>query len=686
MTVRSLRGFLRRKSESFSICSIINHCSACGDVQTFTRGLTLALGSDVSAKFGLRLFDSFNESRVVDCTFIVVMYKALAYATLAYRNPTSIFLKLLDEYTTLNGDIRCDHKVGNILKIISIAAVTKDEQHRTSGLLKDQITNTHGAQISRLTILELEKALDSSPSVMDQFRLQLVNQLPSAKKLELLCVLEDESLGAFVKISKAIGVKRMHAFRMRRLLRCVDAWRMDVELSHRFQTRRKKTALSAWKNEAHRLKTIKMLEEISLISFYNALIRRNFIKWQRLVALRNRIQSICRNGNIDKDARAASAHLRIFAKKLNRRLAYSTWISFTLLERRCEYAYHWHERTAVKLSFKTLHRHCILEIQQRKDIREASKIQQKKLEQLQQQSLEHERDCDRKRPKWRYAKLRPRQLNENEIVILTTQRELRRKRVENTKREMEKAFHSKWLAKQSEFEASGRRRIEAWTATSDYKLLFEDQEKKYKRILSDAIDEHTENALTSNEVISYSILDGLMADALVDPEIVFKSLPDPIDIVALEMALNGVNCNTAHLERLFKGIAGQSKTVTKGRFRELQRLSNQYVGPEGSLWKIYVCSTSRRIQLHNVSSGQTIAAIKKKHLRQVIRENLLSGEMLKVRRTIYEMKQQAHRSMSEQQAAKTIQFMFRLWKGRRLRKRKSWIVDRLRLKTQEKEA
>jgi hypothetical protein len=60
--------------------------------------------------------------------------------------------------------------------------------------------------------------------------------------------------------------------------------------------------------------------------------------------------------------------------------------------------------------------------------------------------------------------------------------------------------------------------------------------------------------------------------------------------------------------------------------------------------------------------------------------------MFKVRRTFLKKQQQAHRSMWEKHAAKTIQFMFRLWKGRRLIKRQMWVVDRLRLKTEKKEA
>ena len=607
------------------------------------------------------------------------------YAALVYRNPRSIFLKLLDEYTANARDVNHIY----VLKIVSIAAVTGDELRRTSGLLKDHLIKTRGEQISRLTIVELEKALDSCPSVIDHFKFQLVNQMPSAEKLELLCALENESLVTFIEASKAIGVKRMHAFKMRRLLRCFDAWRMEVEFVHKQTKRRKITTLSAWKKEAQRLQTARMLEEVALISFYKALLRRNFTKWRRLVEVKNRIQRVCLSENIDKEARQASGHLRIFAMKLNRRLAYSAWISFTIMERRYEDATHLRERKTGRLAFHALHVHSRVEIQKRKIIREASIIKQRKSQQRQQQSLELDRNRNRKSPKWAsnsrisQAKSQTRQLSQNDIMILAAQREMRRKRVDHTKREMEKALHSKWLAKQSEFEASGMRRIEAWTTTSDYKNLFEDQEKKYKRILSDAIDRDAESALTSDEVISYSILDGLVTDALVDPEFLFKSLPDPFDIVAFKRALKGLNLNTK-VEKVFIGIAGQSKSMTKGRLRELQRLSHQHVGAQGSMWKIYVISG--RIQLHNISSGQTIAEIKKKHIRQVIRENLRSCEMLKLRRTFSEMKQQAYRSMCDQHAAKKIQFMFRQWKGRLLVTSKLWIVNRLRLKTKEKEA
>ena len=204
-----------------------------------------------------------------------------------------------------------------------------------------------------------------------------------------------------------------------------------------------------------------------------------------------------------------------------------------------------------------------------------------------------------------------------------------------------------------------------------------------KKILSDTIDTDTERYLTSDDVISYSILDGLMINSNVDPELFFKSLPDPFDIVAFEKALDSVNGITFDVKRMFERIAGKSKLMSIGRMRELQCLSFQYIGEQGSLWKIYVCSG--RMQLHNIPSGQTITNIRNKHIRQVIKENLLSCEMFKARRTLCEMKQQAFQSMWEQYSAKTIQYMFRHWKERQQVKRKLWIVDRLRLKNKRKE-
>lgn len=298
---------LQRNSVSLSVCSISNHCSNCGDILSFTRGLTLALGSAIASRFSRRLFDAFfcKESGYVDCAFIVAMYKSLVYAKLAYRNPRVIFFNILEEYT-LNGDSTSDEDktVEDVLKIISIAAITTDEYKITSGLLGDELTKS--CENSIISLLELEKVLDKMPSVLYNFRLQLVNQMPSDAKLELLDALEDESLCVFIDASRRVGVKRMRAFRMRKMWNCFVGWRKEVQYSNCVRQRIKRTALSAWKKEAYRLVTARMLEEISVISCYKALIRRHFIKWRRLVLIKNRIQRICISEDIDKEVRAAS--------------------------------------------------------------------------------------------------------------------------------------------------------------------------------------------------------------------------------------------------------------------------------------------------------------------------------------------------------------------------------------------
>jgi hypothetical protein len=233
------------------------------------------------------------------------MYKSLVYAKLAYRNPRVIFFNILEEYT-LNGDSTSDEDktVEDVLKIISIAAITTDEYKITSGLLGDELTKS--CENSIISLLELEKVLDKMPSVLYNFRLQLVNQMPSDAKLELLDALEDESLCVFIDASRRVGVKRMRAFRMRKMWNCFVGWRKEVQYSNCVRQRIKRTALSAWKKEAYRLVTARMLEEISVISCYKALIRRHFIKWRRLVLIKNRIQRICISEDIDKEVRAAS--------------------------------------------------------------------------------------------------------------------------------------------------------------------------------------------------------------------------------------------------------------------------------------------------------------------------------------------------------------------------------------------
>lgn len=691
---------MQRNSVSFSVCSISNHCSNCGDILSFTRGLTIALGSAVASKFGRRLFDAFfcKESGDVDCAFIVAMYKSLVYAKLAYRNPRVIFFKILEEYT-LNGDSRSDEvkTVADVLKIISIAAITSEEYKFTSGLLKDELANSRENSIIS-SLEELEILLDKLPSVLYNFRLQLVNQMPSDAKLELLDALEDESLCVFIDASKRVGVKRMHAFRLRRMWNCFNGWRREIQYSNYVRQRIKWTALSAWKKEAHRLATARMLEEISVISCYKALIRRHFIKWRRLVLIKNRIQRICISEDIDKEVRAASGHLRIAARLIKLRLSHATWVAFTLLERKVEHAKCWHDRKITRSSILALREYSSRERKQRKRLREATIIQQRRLiRQRQQESLlelERNRHCNSSSKKWtskqasmmrgsNEAKLQTRQLSQRELGILEAQRNLRRARVAQRKAEMEKAFNSKWLMKQAECLAAGTKRIEGWMKTVDYKILFEEQEKHYKNILSDRIDEEAERALSSNDVISYSNLDALLANVAVVPETVFDALPDPFDRLAFQNALEKeASLDTDQVCRIFEGLTGgQSEFISKTRLVELQRTSHRYLGLEGSQWKMFVCSKSRQIILHNISSGQKITSIRKKHIQQVIRENIVSCENLKLRRAFYQMKKQAHRSMLEQHSAKIIQHMFRRWKRRALVNRKLWFVDRLRIKT-----
>jgi hypothetical protein len=343
------------------------------------------------------------------------------------------------------------------------------------------------------------------------------------------------------------------------------------------------------------------------------------------------------------------------------------------------------------------------EREQRKRLREATIIQQRQLMRQRQKEFELERNlhCNSSSKKWtskqasmmrgsNEAKLQTRQLlSQKELRILETQRNLRRARVAQRKAEMEKAFNSKWLMKQAEFLAAGTKRIEGWMKTVDYKILFEEQENHYKNILSDTIDKDTERALSSNDVRSYSILDALLSNAAVVPEIVLDTLPDPFDRLAFQNALEKeASLDTDQVYRIFEGLTGgQSESITKARLGELQRTSHRYLGSEGSQWKIYICSKSRQIILHNISSGQKITNIRKKHIQQVIRENIVSCENLKVRRAFYQKKKEAHRSMLEQHSTKIIQHMFRQWKRRELVNRKFWFVDRLRIKAaKEKEA
>ena len=191
------------------------------DALTLIRALSLELGCDVANQYGARLYqafcqektlardnkdlhiikdiwndDSSPESAGVDARYVVATFKAALLAASAFHHPKSAFLKLTHDFTidciNNNGiidDINDQWFIADILRVVSIAAVTDDGVDCTAGLLEQSIKRLATESWRPRSIVTadlLMKALDSTPCVMQNFRSQMVSKLSSEERLKIL--------------------------------------------------------------------------------------------------------------------------------------------------------------------------------------------------------------------------------------------------------------------------------------------------------------------------------------------------------------------------------------------------------------------------------------------------------------------------------------------------------------------
>ena len=274
--------------------------------------------------------------------------------------------------------------------------------------------------------------------------------------------------------------------------------------------------------------------------------------------------------------------------------------------------------------------------------------------------------------------------------ILLQQRNQRRERVKNEQELMEISFRSKWLAKKLEAESSCVERTKMWMNSTEFKNQSVKNEKEISR--TSAMNPEKEKAITSRSVIGYCILDGKMACAGTVPDELFCELKKcngaiTVDLFHAALISCGVHLDVPQISELFHDItlfapiSTKPAHITVQDLYGLRRLSNQYIGEEGSLWKIYQSPIHGQLLFHNISTEKKVLEedIKKKLIMQIVRENMQSCELLKVRRSVSKAKDNAHELMIHNYAAKSIQYMYHRWKGKACIKNQIWVLERMNL-------
>ncbi|KAL9190828.1 hypothetical protein ACHAXT_000534 [Thalassiosira profunda] len=723
--IRAITSFPHRKGGSLANLSFPDSTRV--DATSLARSLAFEFGRETADRFGGRLHSAFLEDdagtasssgwpedevpRYVDARAIISTYRAVVLAPAAFHDPTKVYLRLLQDYALEpDGGTGCRSLVSDAVKMASIAAVSADEIESTSGRLCQSIRRLSSEPvISRDTLI---KALEACPEVMANFRAQMVARLTSDQRLDLLGKEEDKALRAFQRQSgKIVGAKRRHFFLRRHIRRVFAAWRLYLRVATHANQRRKREVLRAWLFAVKLINRAQLFTTLSNASNDQARGRRSLQKLLKNVSIMKRIRQ-CFTSDAEKDMRASLGHLRIFRRKVIARRAFSSWISFCMRGRQHDLAVRWCETKRTRRAFHRFHTYTKSEIRSRKVARRALIQQQSLLKHLEhveasaltnragssrvQHSLHEKKEQARQQDE---ARARLKNLRaEQDRVIISEQRSRRRQRVENERRLREEQFKAEWAAKKVEAETQCLKRNESWKLTPEFKALQQKKLKEIQRQLSitqaSTSDRERESAITSQGVISYSILDAHLANAGITPDELFRrldQLASPINSVPFQSALVscGLVLDAAVFEEIFSGISiaqhNQSKptdlSVRLEDLVELRRLSATYVAQEGTRWKLYVEPTHQQLVLHNVVSGeQTLERkMKTKRIKLAVGENLQDHELLKVRSELFVERCKAHRAMEEHHAANSIQSLYYQWSGRQQIKKQRWRLERRRL-------
>ena len=686
------------------------------DVWTLARALSLELGSQAGNEFGSSLHAAFRKRgstsdshATVDVRHIITIYRASILASSAFTNPQGVLVKLLQQDCDIYESCRlCDKDsflLAGIARVLFLAAVT-DEEVNTMKECFRQLTTSLPNDESIITIEMLMKALQMHPTVLHNFQGQLVSKLPDNQRLKLLYEEEEKALRAFQRYStKVISKKRLMFFSHKLLRRILAVWRLDLKLALHEKRKRKKNAFEAWLLAYKRIRLSRLFTNISHVNYCKSRLRgsiRKLVKWNRNMKKIKR----CYTSVDEKNISAGVGHVRICINKVMVRRAIYEWIAFKDLALKADCSQRWYQTKVLRRAFRKFNSFSRSEIQSRRAARKAEAVR-KHIQNIESSLLTPHRGSNvvqdtlqvKNLQTQQYEEARQRQIKLQKQIdanILVQQREHRRERVVANCKRREKEFQSMWAAKKLEEELECLDKQSKSTQSKEIKNQSQKRVKQIQRQLSiqhaSTLNKDREDAITSPAIINYSILDVRLKEGGIVPDELFLSLEkmkSPIHSVPFQAALVscGLSLDANEFEKMFHAMVQYKQTQSATRslkldnLREIRKLSNTFVGEEGTRWKMYVCPVHQQLMLHNIITDEKIYEkdIKKKHIRRMIIENMKDNELLKVRRKIFIERCIAYKAMVEYHAANSIQSMYYQWSGRQSIKKQLWAVERRQL-------
>ena len=687
--------------------------------------LSLELGREVADQHGARLHHAFRDlsssSSVVDARHIIATYRAMTLATDAFHHPEMVLLKLLETYL-IDGCNMKSWRLTDIVNVVTIAAANDEEVECTGGLLCEEIQQL--ATSSIITKDVLLTALERSPTVLQNFRHQLVSMLSDTERLALLAADESISLLAFRKQLNKILREKQRTFFTKRILNTVfKAWRKDLMLANRLSGRRNRDAFTDWLVAIKSIQATRLFTSTSHAFFCKSTALKAFRKLRRNARVMKKIKR-CYTSEVEKNISAGLGHVRLLLTSLVIRKAFEQWKTISSYENRLTEAQRWHNKRVQRIVIRHLYLFTMSAIKARKASRMASIQQEYVIQQIhdnrsaglinsnpelpESMMIKKEKMKQREEARQRQATLQ-KAIDAN---ILQNQRAQRTQRETARRTHREEEFNLVWSRKKVDAENACKERMKGWVLTTDFREQSLKRQKEMQRCFTithaSTLDTAREEAIASRSVISASIFDAKLAQVGIcwdEIEERLEKISSPISAIQFQSLLVscGIPLSGSELEELFRSFVeyhdpakSKDTSIELGKLKELLRLADLYVGKEGTRWKMYVNPIHRQLQLHNVFTGEKFIEkdIKKIDIRQLkslirgvrspllercVSDNMQDKEMYQVRRAHYKERRSAHKIMIEHHAANCIQTLYCRYREKQMMKKQLWMLDRRNL-------
>jgi len=725
--IRSIKDSEQSKEKAGSLGRIGLHLTDVTSVNLLDlmRAMSLELGREVADKYGAILHHAFSDSSssssVVDTRHIMATYRAMTWASDAFHYPEMVFMKLLETYL-IDGCNMKSWRLTDIVNVVTIAAANDEEVECTGGLLCEEIQQLTTSSI--ITKDVLLTALERSPTVLQNFRHQLVSMLSDTERLALLAADEAASLLAFRKQLNKILREKQRKFFTKRILHTVfKAWRKDLMLAKRLNGRRKRDAFTDWLVAIKSIQATRIFTSTSHAFFCKSTALKAFRKMRMNARVMKKIKR-CYTSEDEKNISAGLGHVRLLMTSLVIRNAFQQWKTISSYENRLTEAQRWHNKRVQRIIIRHLYLTTMSAIKARKASRMASIQQEYVIQQIHDNrsaslinsnpELPVSMTIKKERMK-QHEEARQRQATLQKAIdanILQNQREQRLQRETARRTQREEEFNIAWSRKKTDAENACKERMKGWVLTTDFKEQSLKRQKEIYRCFTithaSTLDTAREEAIASRSAISASIFDAKLAQVGIcwdEIEERLDNVSSPISAIQFQSSLVscGIPLSGSELEELFRSFVeyhdpakSKDTSIELGKLKELLRLADLYVGKEGTRWKMYVNPIHRQLQLHNVFTGEKFIEkdIKKMDIRQLkslirgvwspllercVSDNMQDKEMCQVRRAHYKERRNAHKDMIEHHAANCIQTLYCRYREKQMMKKQLWMLDRRNL-------